>query len=296
MRPPICFLNGKYVETANATISALDRGFLFGEGLFETWRTYKGRPFALREHLARMAKSARALGIPLDVDEDWEGRTRRLARLNGLDTRGGAIRFTITRGPGPISLIPQEIECPTQLMLFRPLEPGLEGARADGVGIHLLDFGAGVNARLRQVKSLNYLPAIIGKVEANRRNCFESLYELADGTVLEGTTSNFFVLKKGTLATTPVASGILPGVTRATVIRLARRVAPVVERRITVEDLLSADELFLTSSTIEVVPIIRVGRRTVAGGRVGDLTRELQIRYRRNVARSFGVTVDDLGE
>jgi len=206
------------------------------------------------------------------------------------------IRFTITRGPGPISLIPQPIVRATQLMLFRPLEPGLEEARARGIGIHLLDFGAGVNVQLRRLKTLNYLPAIMGKVEANKRGCFESLYKLEDGTVLEGTTSNFFVVKAGKLLTTPVTAGILPGVTRATVMRLARRLAPVVERRIAVDDLLGADEVFLTSSTIEVVPIVRVTKRAIAGGRIGELTRELQIRYRRNVARCFGVSVDDLGE
>jgi len=102
--------------------------------------------------------------------------------------------------------------------------------------------------------------------------------------------------KSGRLLTTPVTAGILPGVTRATVMRLARRLAPVVERRIAVDDLLGADEVFLTSSTIEVVPIVRVTKRAIAGGRIGELTRELQIRYRRNVARCFGVSVDDLGE
>jgi len=296
MKSPMCFLNGRYVESARATIPALDRGFLFGEGLFETWRTYKGRPFALREHLARMSRSARSLGIPFDPDEDWEGRTLKLARLNGMTGGGGAIRLTITGGPGPVTLVQGQLTRPTRLMLFRPLEPGLAAARTGGVGVHLLDFGAGVNPALRRLKTLNYLPAVIGKTEAARHACFESLYRLADSTVLEGTTSNFFVVKRGVVSTTPITDGILPGVTRATVIKLARRVAEVREHRLTVDDLHDADEMFLTSSTIEVVPIIRVGRRKVAGGNVGELTRELQQRYRRHVARRFGVAVDDLGE
>jgi branched-subunit amino acid aminotransferase/4-amino-4-deoxychorismate lyase len=296
VKPPVCFLNGRYVETSRASVPALDRGFLFGEGLFETWRTYKGRPFALREHLERMAKSARDLGIPFDPDEAWEGRTLKLARLNGMTGGGGAIRLTITAGPGALSLVPGPARRPTRLMLFRPLEPGLAAARAGGVGVHLLDFGSGVNATLRRLKTLNYLPAVIGKVEASRRGCFESLYRLADSTVLEGTTSNFFVVKNGSLSTTPVADGILPGVTRATVIKLAARMTRLRERRLTVDDLYAADEMFLTSSTIEVVPIVRVGRRRIANGKVGELTHELQQRYRRHVARRFGVRVDELGE
>ena len=121
MSRDICFLNGRYVETARASIPALDRGFLFGEGLFETWRTYCGRPFALREHLRRMARSARILGIPFDPREDWEGRTRRLARLGGLAECSGAVRLTVTRGAGPLRLVPGKVVKPTRLMLLRPL-------------------------------------------------------------------------------------------------------------------------------------------------------------------------------
>jgi branched-subunit amino acid aminotransferase/4-amino-4-deoxychorismate lyase len=296
MKRRICYLSGRYVDTDKAVISALDRGFLFGEGLFETWRTYCGHPFALREHLARMAKSARILKIPFDPRADWEGRTLELARRNRMLGGGGAIRLTITAGAGEVNLVPTDVRRPTQLMLFRPLEPGLAQAREHGVGVHLMDFGSGVNANFRRLKTLNYLPAVVGKLEARKRGCFESLYRLADTTVLEGTTSNFFIVKNGKLLTTPVADGILPGVTRALVAKVATPVAPLVERRLCENDLFEADEMFLTSSTIEVVPILRVGRRRIADGRPGELTRELQVRYRRNVARRLGVNVDELGE
>jgi branched-subunit amino acid aminotransferase/4-amino-4-deoxychorismate lyase len=296
MKPPICFLSGRYLETEQAVIPALDRGFLFGEGLFETWRTYHGRPFALREHLARMAASARAIGIPFDPGADWEGRTLKLARLNDMTGGGGAVRLTITRGAGPVSLIPGPVRKPTQLMLFRPLEPGLAEARRDGVSVHLLDFGKGVNPSLRRLKTLNYLPAVMGKVAARENRCFESLYVLKDSTVLEGTTSNFFLVKRGRLVTTPVEQGILPGVTRAVTIKLAERFTSVEERRISKKELYDADEMFITSSTIEVVPVLRAGRRRIGKGQIGPVTRELQIRYRRYVARRLGVRVEKLGE
>lgn len=295
MKRSICFLNGRFVDTEKAAIPATDRGFLFGEALFETWKTYRGKPFALREHLARMAKAAKLLGIPFDPKERWERRSLDLARRNGMSDCGGAVRLTVSAGPGKVSLIPETFGRPTTLMLFRPLEPGLEEARRDGVGVHLLDFGVGVNAQLRNMKTVNYVPAVMGKVAARAHGCFESLYRLADSTVLEGTTSNYFVVRRGKLHTTPVAEGILPGVTRALTIGLADGLVPLVERRITERELLAADEAFLTSSSIEVVPIVRVGKKRIGDGRPGEITRALQRRYRRMVARRLGMPVEELG-
>jgi branched-subunit amino acid aminotransferase/4-amino-4-deoxychorismate lyase len=291
----ICFLNGRYVETDKAAIPATDRGFLFGEALFETWKTYRGKPFALREHLARMTKASKLLGIPFDPKESWEQRSLDLARRNGMADCGGAVRLTVSAGPGKVSLIPETYGRPTRLMLFRPLEPGLEEARRDGVGIHLMDFGVGVNPQLRNLKTVNYVPAVMGKLAAREHGCFESLYRLADSTVLEGTTSNYFVVRRGKLYTTPVAEGILPGVTRALTLGLADGLLPVLERRITERELLAADEAFLTSSSIEVVPIVRAGKKRIDNGRPGAVTRELQRRYRRMVARRLGMPVEELG-
>jgi branched-subunit amino acid aminotransferase/4-amino-4-deoxychorismate lyase len=291
----ICFLNGRFIDATKAAIAATDRGFLFGEALFETWKTYRGKPFALREHLARMNKAAALLGIPFDPKENWERRSLELARRNGMTDCGGAVRLTVSAGAGKVSLIPETFGRPTTLMLFRPLEPGLEEARRDGVAVHLMDFGVGVNAQLRNIKTVNYVPAVMGKVAARESGCFESLYRLADSTVLEGTTSNYFIVRRGNLYTTPVAEGILPGVTRALTLRLAGGLLPVIERRLTERDLLAADEAFLTSSSIEVVPIVRVGKKRVGAGRPGAVTREIQRRYRRMVARRLGMTLEDLG-
>jgi len=295
MKNAICYLNGRYLPVRDATISATDRGFLFGEGLFETWKTYRGRPFAVREHLARMAKSARAIGIDFDAAENWAARTEQLAKRNHMTDQGGAVRFTITRGSGEVSLVPPKLVKPTRLMLFRPLEPGLLEARRRGVSVHLMDFGSGVSPAFRNLKTLNYLPAVRGKLEARRGGAFESLYRLADDTILEGTTSNFFVLRKGRLITTPVTTGILPGVTRSLVIKLARKVVEVEERRIDTDDLRRASEIFLTSSTIEVVPVVKIDRHAVAGGSPGELTGLLQQRYRAMVARRVHLPASELG-
>ncbi len=295
----ICYLNGRFVDVAKATISPLDRGFLFGEGLFETWRTYKGRAYGLPDHLERMAKSARLIGIPFDPSEPWEQRCNQLARRNGMLKTDGAVRMTITRGRGPVSLVVDKTEAPTTLMLFRPLEPTLALVKAKGVAVHLESVGSGVSERWRQVKSLNYLPAILARVEAKKAGCYEAVYHTegkGGGTVLEGTTSNLFMVRRGVVKTAPISAGLLPGVTRRKTLRLARRVASVAEERFTVADLLAADEVFLTASSIEVVPVVRVGKKKIAGGKPGPVTLEIQRRYREEVARKLGLPIEQLGE
>jgi branched-subunit amino acid aminotransferase/4-amino-4-deoxychorismate lyase len=293
--PSICYLNGRYLNVRDAGISVLDRGFLFGEGLFEAWRTYRGRPFATREHLQRMARSATALGIPFDPDEPWEARARSLSRRNGYGGDAAILRLTITRGAGEGWLLPAGAKKPTRLMLLRPLEAGLDRVRSEGVGVHMIRPRVGGRPYLPNLKTLNYLPAVIGKAAARRHGCFEGVYQLDDGTILEGTTSNVFIVRKGRIQTTPILDGVLPGVTRALVLGLARRRGAVVEESFRVADMLAADEVFLTSTSIEVVPVVRVGKRKVGKGLPGPVTRELQAAYRELVARRLDLKPETLG-
>ena len=299
----ICWFNGKFVDVAKARISPLDRGFLFGEGLFETWRTYRGQPYGLADHLARMAGSARQIGIPFDPSEPWEERSIELARRNGMLHCDGAVRMTVTRGHGPVALLPSRTEEPTSLMLYRPLDPTLAVARRDGVGIYLENVGSGVSEKQRQIKSLNYLPAILARREAAKQNCFEAVYHTEGtgrgdrGTVLEGTTSNVFVVRRGEVWTAPISAGLLPGVTRRKTLRLARKVTTVHEERFSVKDLMAADEVFLTASSIEVVPVVRVGRRhRIGDGRPGPVAREVHRLYRAEVMRKLGLGAGDFDD
>jgi D-amino acid aminotransferase len=295
----ICYLNGRFLDVAKATISPLDRGFLFGEGLFETWRTYKGRAYGLPDHLDRMSKSARMIGIPFDPSEKWEERCNELARRNGMLKTDGAVRMTITRGRGPVSLVVDRTEAPTTLMLFRPLEPTLAQAKSKGVAVHLQSVGTGVSERWRQVKSLNYLPAVLARIEAKKAGCFEAVYHTegkGGGMVLEGTTSNLFMVRRGVVRTAPIEAGLLPGVTRRKTLRLAKKVASVAEERFTVNDLLAADEVFLTASSIEVVPVVRVGKKKIGNGKPGPISLEMQRRYREEVARKLDMPIEALGD
>jgi branched-chain amino acid aminotransferase len=172
------------------------------------------------------------------------------------------------------------------MMLATPLDPRVPDAQRRGVRICFFPFRL-VTATLPSHKTLHYMPAVLGKMIARRRGAWEAVYLGADDTVLEGTTSNVFAVERGRLITPPLR-GILPGVTRHAITTLAKRAGvPVVERSLTRRELLRADEVLLTASTIEVLPVVRVERARIGDGRPGPVTRTLQARYREHVARTI---------
>ncbi|MEB2286038.1 MAG: hypothetical protein B6D46_03915 [Polyangiaceae bacterium UTPRO1] len=283
----VLLLNDRLVPARRATISALDRGFVYGDGLFETLRTYSGRPFSLAPHLRRLARSARVFRIPFAAAPAyWQPRVRRVLRANDLLTTDAAVRLTISRGPGPFGIVPPERVAPTVMMLATPLDPRLPDAQARGVKICFFPFRLAA-ATFPSHKTLHYLPAVLGKMIARRHGAWEAVYLGADDTVLEGTTSNVFAVARGRLLTPPL-HGILPGVTRQVLTTLAKRLGiPLREQPLTRRALLAADEVLLTASTIEVLPVVRVERTRVGDGAPGPITRALQIEYRRHVARAL---------
>lgn len=286
-RELVLLLNDRLVPAHRATISALDRGFVYGDGLFETVRTYAGKPFGLPQHLKRLARSARVFRIPFDSSlEHWLPRVRRVLRANDLLATDAAVRLTVSRGAGPFGIVPPTALRPTIMMLATPVDPRLPQAQARGVSICFFPFRL-VTATLPSHKTLHYLPAVLGKMIARRRGAWEAVYLGADDTVLEGTTSNVFAVERRRLITPPL-HGILPGVTRHVLTTLAARAGvPVVERRLTRRQLLAADEVLLTASTIEVLPVIRIEGTRIGDGKPGPVTRVLQAHYRRHVARTL---------
>ncbi len=286
-RELIVLLNDRLQPAAHAMISALDRGFLYGDGLFETVRAYSGRPFGLEQHLARLARSARVFRIPFERDVAyWRPRITRLLRANGLGASDAAVRLTISRGAGALGLLPPPRLRPTTLLVVSRIDPRLPGAQARGVGVRFFPYRL-VTATLPSHKTLHYLPAVLGKMLAARARAWESLYLSADDMVLEGTTSNVFLVRRGTVVTPPL-HGILPGVTRRFLESVVRRAhMPLRETPITRRELLAADEVFLTASTIEVLPVVRVERRVIGRGTPGPVTRRLQEEYARLVAATL---------
>jgi len=283
----LVWLNGRFVDARQARVSALDRGLLHGDGVYDTWRTYDGRPFALAAHLQRLARGTRRLGLPAPgAPATWDARTCRLLRRNALPD--GAARLTITRGAAGSGPVPSGRGRPTLLLTVRPLPPALAALQSRGVAATLLPFARDAGPGWGALKLVGHPSAILGKQLALRRHAFEGLYVTPDGFVTEGTTSNVFAVARGTLVTPPADGSILCGVTRDLVLRIARRAGlRTREAPLSVAQLRRADEVFVTASTIEVLPVVRIDRAPVGGGRPGPVTRALQDGYRRAVVRAM---------
>ena len=277
------WINGRLVPRHRASVSALDRGLLLGDGIFETVRVYGGRPFMLPEHLRRLRRSGRALGIGIAGDlAYWRQALERLCRVNGLAE--AAVRLTVTRGAGP-GLAPPARSRATALIHARPAERGLESGRARGVALGPLPLGRGPDF-LSEHKTLGYLPAVIGRRLAHQRRAYDGLYTTGRGFVTEATTANVFAVIHQRLRTP--ATGMLPGIARALVIDLARRIGHRVEEKPMRRHLLDkAEEVFLTSSTVEVLPVIRIDGTPVSRGRPGPVTLALQDAYRNRVRHAL---------
>jgi len=279
---PYVHLDGRLIPAARARISALDRGLLYGDGLFETVRIYRGVPFALDDHLARLDNSSHLLGIDLPRI-DWRARVAALLQRNGLARSDGRVRITVTRGVGKLGLLPPADAVPTVLITAEELGIPVRKLQRSGVKAVLLPFGR--EGFLAEHKTLDYLPGVLGRSLAARHHAYEGLYVTGTGRVTEGTTSNLFVVRGGRLATPPIR-GILPGVTRAHVIELAEAAGiPVAHQTLTIRSLAGIEEAFLTSSSVEVLPLVAIDDRPVGGGHVGPVTRRLQRLYQAYVAQ-----------
>jgi len=280
----LVWLNGRLVPARAARVSALDRGFLHGDGLYDTWRTYGGVSFALAAHLRRLAAGARALGLPSPGKAaTWETRTRLLVTRNRLPD--AAVRLTLTRGEAGDGLLPARRAQPTLLLSARPLPPDLDRLRRHGATAILLPFPRDAGAPWGGYKLVGHASAVAGRLLAARRRATEGLYVTRNGSVTEGTSTNLFLVRGDRLVTPPPSVGLLAGVTRELVVRLARRAGlRVREEEVTRGDLRRAHEIFLTASTIEILPLVRIDGHLVGSGRPGPVTGLLRTRYAAHVA------------
>lgn len=283
----LVWLNGRIVDARAARISALDRGLLHGDGVYDTWRTYGGRPFAVAAHIRRLAAATRMLHLPPPGPADvWERRARRLVARNGFVD--ATIRLTITRGDAGDALVPTRPAPPTLLLTSRMLPPDLDAMQARGIAAVLLPFGRDAATPWAGFKTVGHPSAVVGRMLAARRKAGEGLYVDAEGNVTEATTANVFAVVGRTIVTPPSQGEVLGGVTRDLVLRLARRAGLAVR-----EDVLparrvqAARELFVTASTVEVLPVVRLEGRPVADGNPGPITRRLQAAYRTAVERAL---------
>lgn len=266
------FLNGRYVPYEEARIPVEDRGFLFGDGVYEVVKVYRGRPFRLQEHLARLQRSAREILLELP-DVDWEGVVDRLVRGGNLSDRDATVYIEVSRGSGPRAHhFPPAGTPPTVLALAREF-PGVppEYRERGATAITHPDLRW---ARC-DIKSVNLLPNVLAKEKAVRAGAYEAIL-VRDGVAVEGSSSNVFAVLDGAVVTHPEGPRILSGVTRAVVLGLARDLGyRVVEAPILVSDLGRASELFVTSTTAEVMPIVSVDGNPVGDGRPGPVATRL---------------------
>ena len=278
----VVYLNERFVQAERAKVSAFDRGFSYGDGLFETMRAYSGWVFALERHLERLRKGAVQIGIPFDEDVPrWRRVMDALLRRNGLQAGDSSLRLTLTRGADMLgSLLPPEpAPSPTVLVVAKPLEEGISERQRLGISAIALRWGSPFNPF--GVKSLNYFYNMLAMAQARQEGAQEALFVAPDGSVVEGTTSNVFSVLDGILTTPAEDSGLLPGITREVVIELARKEGLTVrEAPVFLDELFSADEAFMTGSLKEVMPLTRIDGRTIGDGCVGPVTRLLQERYR----------------
>lgn len=283
----LVWLNGRVLPAARARVPALDRGLLHGDGVYDTWRTYGGEPFALAAHFRRLAAAARVLGLPrLEPAARWLERSRELVRRNRLPD--ATVRLTVTRGDGGDAVAPTRDAPPTLLLTVRTLPPDLARQQAEGIAAVVLPFPRDSAPWWGGLKLLGHASAVAGKLHAARAGAQEGLYATPDGEVTEGTTSNLFLVDRGRLLTPPLASGVLGGVTRDLVLRLARRAGlEAREEPVAAARLARASEVLITASTIEVVAVVRLDGRPVGAGAPGPVARRLQDLYRREVERAL---------
>jgi branched-chain amino acid aminotransferase len=277
------FLNDRFVPSEQALISVLDHGFLYGDGVYETLRAYRGRIFLVSQHLARLHRSAEHIGLtnPFGIDE-WTRLLEEALKRNDLGGGQAAsdayIRITLSRGEGEIGLDPSLCKRPTVVILTKPLSPYPATLYEHGVRVAVVSVRRNLASAVPpRIKSLNFLNNILAKREASTTGAFDAVMLNHEGMLAECTASNLFFVHEGRLHTPSLDCGILDGVTRGVVMQLSR------EHSISVEEgayppfrLYEAEECFLTNTSMEIMPVSEVDGTKVGPGRPGVLTVRLR--------------------
>ena len=275
-------VNGEIAPAEEARISVLDNGFTFGDGVYETLRTYGGRPFHLDRHLRRLRASADMLGIAIPrADADLAADLDRL--LQEAANPESYIRLIVSRGVGEISYRFDRIKGPTIVMAAREYQPFADAMYRDGIAVIVSSIQRNSRKALDPaMKSCNLINNILAVREAQAKGAAEPIMLNEHGEVAEGASCNVFLVEGGRLVTPPLDAGILPGVTRELTLEIARAIGvPASEERVPVERLRGADEAFITSTLKELMGIATVDGAPVGGGRPGPVTMRLLDAYRR---------------
>jgi branched-chain amino acid aminotransferase len=284
------YVNGKILDENEAKISVFDRGFLYGDGLFETVRSYEGVVFRLKDHLDRLYSSIKSLKMRQSLsNKEMEKAVYHLLRVNNL--KDASIRITVTRGVSKhrgFNISQNEaanvVIAATQF-LPRPAKFYERGIKTD-----IAHYRRNSQGLLARFKVLNYLESIIARNEAIAKGSFETIFLNELGHVCEGTVSNIFMVKGNRLMTPSVDCGVLPGVTRNIVLGLAPFIGLGKEEgRFEESRLIDSDEVFVTNSLIEIIPVVRIDGGQIGAGRVGPVTRKIHGLYKELVEKETKV-------
>ncbi|ULA62161.1 MAG: Putative branched-chain-amino-acid aminotransferase [Nitrospira sp.] len=284
------FLNDRFVTEQDATISVFDHGFLYGDGVYETIRSYGTRIFMRDHHLSRLQRSADAIGLTIPIPQnEWPRLLHEAMDRNqlGNGSTDAYLRITVSRGEGEIGLDPALCPTPTVVIMAKPLHPPAAELYRHGVSLIVAHTRRNLPSALSpHIKSTNFLNNILAKREAIAARVFDALLLNWEGHLTECTVSNLFFVSQGQLFTPSIECGLLDGITRAILLQMAEELnIPVHEGQFTSKQLLQADECFLTNTSMEVMPVASINKQPIGQGVPGFLTRQLHRHFIDNRSR-----------
>jgi branched-chain amino acid aminotransferase len=288
------YLNGQLVDKEKAVVSVFDHGLLYGDGVFEGIRAYNGRVFKLREHLDRLYNSARAIMLQITMSKKaMEEAVLSTLRANRL--KDAYIRLVVTRGEGDLGLDPRKCLKPTVFIIADKISLYPQEFYDNGLSVVTSSIRRNIPEALNPcIKSLNYLNNVLAKAEASRQNSPEAIMLNREGYVAECTGDNIFVIKENALITPPTSAGALEGITRNVVMDIAKNKLKLLlkEELFTPYHIYVGDEVFLTGTAAEVVPVTDVDGRAIGDGKPGKITRRLMNEFR-ELTRLTGVPIQE---
>ena len=284
------YLNDRFVKEEEAVVSVFDHGFLYGDGVYETIRSYGSRIFMRDQHLARLRRSADAIGLIIPIPHPkWPALLHESMTLNDVGHQGtdAYLRITVSRGTGDIGLDPALCPTPTIVIMTKALRPPSPEQYRIGVNLIVAQTRRNFPGALPpQIKATNFLNNILAKREAIAAGAFDSILLNWESHLTECTVSNLFFVRAGRLCTPALECGLLDGITRAVVLNLAREAQiPIDEGHFGVEAIHKADECFLTNTSMEVMPVTMIDGHPVGAGTPGPLTQRLHRLFIANRAR-----------
>jgi len=284
----IIYLNGQLIPRSKAKLSPFDHGFLYGYGLFETMRAYQGHIFRLDRHLARLRRSAQSLGLTHSILNIMEGKqsleTACMATLESNKLKDARLRLTVSAGEGDMTPDPGTCSSPTVLITARNLVPLPPGKYESGFKAALSSLRRNSQSPLSRLKSTCYMENILARMAAKAAGCDEAIFLNEQGYLTEGSSTNIFLVSNGELITPSLESGVLSGITREAVLEIARASnIKATERWVQLNELIEAEEAFLTNSILELMPLVSVESRPIGTGKPGKLTGDLLFAYRKLV-------------